>query len=921
MHIVGTTLLAFAIFTGGELPPAEEASQPQGTTEADVAARAVELVRQLAAPNYQVRRKAFLDVWRFGPAALPALHEAAESEDLQLSHSARVLEVMLRLNLPLEEQQDSLRLLALLSEPKPETIYELCRRGRWDIALQILQGNLQDLTTKFKSPAGALQIRRIAELALQQGDPALAWPIIRLLIDLPLSSWLSARNGLAPTDLPANDVVSAAIQEFYRGDSTLALDARIPPHQRLELITRSGQWQALLDKPIQDALLDSTSPLTRRAALALLHDYAGQVQSADEVWQQLAEETLKAESKPQAQSSDKQPGEPAESLIERAALELLRRERAPAQLLLILMSAGYERPIEEFLIERDPAHAFVYLLGNSRFAEAFQAVDLEPDLSNFDTWLEERRQLIAEVDTSPFRTHYNQSARLCSVLLNLGYPDHSRRLFQMLEEFLVSRRKLETRGNQIQVEWELWNALFDSMSRADARQLFLERFRENYAQIPNDIRTIFVRLLFPEVGKSALTLLESYKPTRRPEVFSPDAWDALEHLYLLEEEYFGDDAAQQVSSWLNRTRIKLGSEPSGDQLGELATLALGFGLVSQAYEFALDDSATDGSHRLEAAKLMLRDAMPREASQQLAELRNSYYSQYQHQLIGMEIDTLLQAGDFEFAEKLERFRWILPHLEEAQATSYASVGQYLRQQEDHLGAIEYFEPAFLISQLYRASSLSTANSYAASLHEVGQFGRSADVRRALLVESMKANTELQQVILANPRGYEYLGIVNYIAHKERMSRAMDCIERGKFDEAWRNIQIGQSIQPQDIEMVEECYPLLVSGGQQALADQLFDAFESTMLDHMKQWPRDATALNNLAWMYAQCDRKLDEALELSRQAVSIAPRSAVFLDTLAEIQFRRGDNLRSLETVKQCIKLDPRESHYRKNLVRFSPAD
>jgi predicted Zn-dependent protease len=73
-------------------------------------------------------------------------------------------------------------------------------------------------------------------------------------------------------------------------------------------------------------------------------------------------------------------------------------------------------------------------------------------------------------------------------------------------------------------------------------------------------------------------------------------------------------------------------------------------------------------------------------------------------------------------------------------------------------------------------------------------------------------------------------------------------------------------------------------------------------------------------MYAKCDYKLETALNWSARAVELSPTSAVYLDTLAEIQFRMGNVTQAIESMRGCIKLDPRGSHYRANLVRFRAA-
>jgi len=118
--------------------------------------------------------------------------------------------------------------------------------------------------------------------------------------------------------------------------------------------------------------------------------------------------------------------------------------------------------------------------------------------------------------------------------------------------------------------------------------------------------------------------------------------------------------------------------------------------------------------------------------------------------------------------------------------------------------------------------------------------------------------------------------------------------------------------------VVACYPKLIQAGQTEWAKQLFSHFQLAMQSHLDQWPDDAMSANNLAWMYCQCDLNLEQALSLSQHAVKLAPSSAVYLDTLAETQFRLGLADQAIQSMRGCVRLSPREPHYRNNLVRYS---
>jgi tetratricopeptide (TPR) repeat protein len=163
-------------------------------------------------------------------------------------------------------------------------------------------------------------------------------------------------------------------------------------------------------------------------------------------------------------------------------------------------------------------------------------------------------------------------------------------------------------------------------------------------------------------------------------------------------------------------------------------------------------------------------------------------------------------------------------------------------------------------------------------------------------------------------------VVRYVAERERISRAVALVQRGDFQAARIQLDIAYRLHPQDVDAVVNCYPLLREAGQLELAQELFKQYEAALLQQLKAWPNDAMALNNLAWMYAKSDEKLDQAYQLSRQAVMLVPNSAVYLDTLAEVQFHRGDIEEALATMRNCVRLDPRAPNYRKNLVRFSSA-
>jgi tetratricopeptide (TPR) repeat protein len=66
--------------------------------------------------------------------------------------------------------------------------------------------------------------------------------------------------------------------------------------------------------------------------------------------------------------------------------------------------------------------------------------------------------------------------------------------------------------------------------------------------------------------------------------------------------------------------------------------------------------------------------------------------------------------------------------------------------------------------------------------------------------------------------------------------------------------------------------------------------------------KDVASLNNLAWILGEIRKKPDEALPLASKAEQIAPNSAEVLDTLAWIQYRRGDYADAEKSLARAVE-------------------
>ncbi len=66
-------------------------------------------------------------------------------------------------------------------------------------------------------------------------------------------------------------------------------------------------------------------------------------------------------------------------------------------------------------------------------------------------------------------------------------------------------------------------------------------------------------------------------------------------------------------------------------------------------------------------------------------------------------------------------------------------------------------------------------------------------------------------------------------------------------------------------------------------------------------PEDSEAMNNLAYLYAEKDTRLDEAEALLKRALELEPNNGYYLDSLGWVYFRRGDEEKAIEYIRRAI--------------------
>jgi tetratricopeptide (TPR) repeat protein len=151
----------------------------------------------------------------------------------------------------------------------------------------------------------------------------------------------------------------------------------------------------------------------------------------------------------------------------------------------------------------------------------------------------------------------------------------------------------------------------------------------------------------------------------------------------------------------------------------------------------------------------------------------------------------------------------------------------------------------------------------------------------------------------------------------RTYRARALFASGKVDEALVEARSGLAILPGNIELGLGLVPDLDKAGKKKEADEIYGKIKATYEAAIKDYGSSADLRNALAWTMVNCNRDLDDALGHAKKAVEVSPKTAGYIDTLAEVYFRKKDRAKALEFMKQCAALEPMNPYFRKQLERF----
>lgn len=100
----------------------------------------------------------------------------------------------------------------------------------------------------------------------------------------------------------------------------------------------------------------------------------------------------------------------------------------------------------------------------------------------------------------------------------------------------------------------------------------------------------------------------------------------------------------------------------------------------------------------------------------------------------------------------------------------------------------------------------------------------------------------------------------------------------------------------------------------------FNGKETLLKASIDKNPKFSDSYNDLAWLYAETNVNLEEALNLIEQALELYPKRFAYLDTKAEILYRMGRLEEAIRIAEGLIQRYPKEEYAKVQLQKFREA-
>jgi hypothetical protein len=828
-----------------------------------------EWIQELSNEQFKVRERATRKIWEIGDEALPELEKASEGRDPEAAYRALALKRKIELFLTPETDPEVIKLVERYAKAdageKKDLLGQMQRKRAWRQILKLFASETDaKLLKELQGSIDEIAVIAARECILNEDADG-------------------AREFLEMA--PADPVGLLALADFHRSHGTLedelerakTLKGKSADEWQLALYRASGNIEAARDhataagesriSAAMSVLLGDPLPWLRRSIVN------SQVERVQKAYTELAIKHWKGG------------GLNAMDLkgLEEALGSRSLNERLMAMNSLLLL--GESRMVEESYIKTAPKDAFVYLESLERIPEALEALGLDPEKPDYTEWVEKRFSRLADEDEEDERAESRDTRDLI-----------------LMANF---------------------------MDRRGMRDEFKAAFDKPLAELVASDKSAFIDflgLLFSDSGFSRLL------PSGAPDLGKRLAYDwagedGARWEDLLMAAFGEDDEMTTVWHWMAELDPKASRSDRFD--GLLAIKGLGndplhlrdkwLGLAWQELEKTPEDKRKDVFQKISLAigmspdvenNLKLWDLYPKEDRDGF--FRNAHISE------------LTIAGRWDEAASffLDQISRVAKYKLNPRPSTHASAAACLRRagrldeaaaQDQWVEKLALGHDAYEIAIGYQfgddfgsaarwferalqQEEPSASSTYAYALDEHGeQMLRSGNWAAAAAVFEVEA-----QMVSTNGRATEVSASRLKLRLQADMARAL----AGLAADRAKSIALLEhcyQMFPGDGTLADYFFPSLRKAGLIKEHDAWFENSWDRMCDVVEKYPGSSNTLNTTGWLAARAVRNLDEAENFLKRALAVKPDQSAYLDTMAEIQFGKGDRKKALEWSTRAV--------------------
>lgn len=841
------------------------------------------IIADLGNESYRVREQATKDLWAMGEVALPALREAASAAD-DPERMIRARDLIRKIQLHITPGTDPAvvslveRYAKATASEKASLFAKMKGRRAWRQMLRLYAAETRpEVRDKLRPALEGVAVRAARE-QLVKGDAE------------------SAREFLEMAPVDAESLLALAVFHRSHGSLQAELDKAAGNDG-----ARGASWKLALHRAAGDipASVAAAKAAGESRLAALLAALAGDPLPWLAASGEEGDEVADAYSSLAARRWDGERLRPAdlEPLTRRLAVRDPSERGAAINALFLL---GQPSSAEAAFIKNEPLDAFRHFEALERVPEAIKALEFDPANPDYRSWVARRIDRLLDDDIEDQHDVSKESEELISIanfLERRGMHDDA------YAAFSEALKRMSEKDENAFVDF--LGELFGGRETTTGAPLLALRIGSEWAGDDKERWEEMVATSFGDEDQAGdwwqwLGEIDGKLPAVR-------RFEALMAIFRI-----GPDPGRLREAWLGKLWQAVEAAPKGEQAelaGRLSTMAIEVG-----------DAATS---------VKAWEKMPDSAINEI------FWGQRITHLSACErwkevADVVLAHIQAQAGESGEV-------VNELHAHAYAASALRLAGREEEAAAHDQWAEKLYLGNPSFAIRIGNGYAFGRDYARAAVWWRraavesSADSSEFLLAIKLFSDATLEQGRwLEAAASSEVLARV-YASSDYRWSNPLPFMKQRLQADMARALSRLKTQRAAAVAALGECHRIFLTDG--SLADIFFPAlrreglirehdrwFEDTwkhMEEVIARYPHSDNTRNTAAWFASRAVRRLDEAERHLAVALDARPDQPAYLDTMAEIEFARGNREKALEWSTRAVNLEPDDTQIRRQHERF----